>query len=342
MAAKSSCCPSPPIRNLRYSLLRGRPPSNQTSDPTVSRPCVVGDVDADEAPRHPLQARGRGPARRPDPRPVPRSRTTRCAGSRAGAARSAPPASSQRCSDAALGQRPVGARLQLGQQVQLGRRERQHHPQRPRLGREVVAHQERIRGSRRPPRPRRSRGSGAPGPRTFPSRTRSRTPTASSPSRAKPITSASPLPTISTAEGSSSFSSQRSVSRCSLARSKSSRSAAAAISSRTRSRTSCGPALQEGEHLLDHRPVVVLGLPADAGGLAATDVVVEAGPLAALPRDVVGAAAHGVDPAHDRQRAPQLRHVGEGAEVPGARSCRGGGSPARAGMALPIVTAMDG
>ena len=35
-------------------------------------------------------------------------------------------------------------RFQLGQQVELRRRERQHHPQRPRLGRHVVAHQERV------------------------------------------------------------------------------------------------------------------------------------------------------------------------------------------------------
>ena len=38
IAAKSSCWPSPWILNFRYSAFFGRPASNQTSDPTVSRP----------------------------------------------------------------------------------------------------------------------------------------------------------------------------------------------------------------------------------------------------------------------------------------------------------------
>ena len=38
IAAKSSCWPSPLILNFRYSLFFGRPASNHTSEPTVSRP----------------------------------------------------------------------------------------------------------------------------------------------------------------------------------------------------------------------------------------------------------------------------------------------------------------
>ena len=78
-----------------------------------------------------------------------------------------------------------------------------------------------------------------------------------------------------------------------------------------------GPSLEEGEHLVDHGPVVGLGLPADAGRLAAADVIVEAGPLAPLTGEVVAAAADGVDAAHDGQRAAQLGHIGERAEVAG-------------------------
>ena len=76
-----------------------------------------------------------------------------------------------------------------------------------------------------------------------------------------------------------------------------------------------GPSLQEREHLLDHSTVILLGLPSDAWRLAPPDVIVQAGPLAPLPGQVVAAAAHGVDPPHDRQSATQLGHIGEWTEV---------------------------
>ena len=81
-----------------------------------------------------------------------------------------------------------------------------------------------------------------------------------------------------------------------------------------------GSSLEEVEHILHHAPVVALGLPSDAGCKAPADVVVETGPLAGFPRDVVGAAPHGVEPADDRQGSTELRHVGIGPEIPGPRN----------------------
>ena len=77
-------------------------------------------------------------------------------------------------------------------------------------------------------------------------------------------------------------------------------------------------ALEEGEYVVHHTPVVVLALPPDARRTAPADVVVEAGTLPPLPREIVGAAAHGVEPADDGERFPELRDVGVRPEVPGA------------------------
>ena len=76
-----------------------------------------------------------------------------------------------------------------------------------------------------------------------------------------------------------------------------------------------GPSLEEAHHVLDHAPVVFLALPADARSPAATDVVVQTRPLTPLDRDVVRAAPDRVQAADDRERAPELAHVGVGAVV---------------------------
>ena len=314
MAAKSSCCPSPPIRNLRYSLLRGPPAlePHQRAHRVAAR--IVGDVHAHQAPRHPLQAQ------------VAAQRIDRVLRPLLGLEGLDPQALQQvtrvllrqhhpAVHDAALRQRPVGGRFQFGQQVELRRRERQHHRASPaprRAGSTAPGTRSGSSASSTPSTFSRNRCSR---PTTLPSRTRSSTATASSPSRANPITSASPLPRISTADVSSSFSSQRSASRCSLG--------ALEVLPLRRDRhllphpepDVLRPALQELEHLVDHPAIVFLGLPADARRLASADVVVEAGPVPPLARNVVGTAAHRVDAAHDRQRPAQLGDVRERAEV---------------------------
>ncbi len=80
-----------------------------------------------------------------------------------------------------------------------------------------------------------------------------------------------------------------------------------------------GAPVEEVHHVLDHPPVVLHALPAHARREAAADVVVQARPLAPLGGQVVGAAPDRVQPADDRERAPQLADVGVGAVVPGAR-----------------------
>ncbi len=58
-------------------------------------------------------------------------------------------------------------------------------------------------------------------------------------------------------------------------------------------------------------------MPAHARGATPPDVVVEAGTLPALFRQLVLAAPNGVEPANDGQRAPKLCHIGVGTEIAG-------------------------
>ncbi len=79
-----------------------------------------------------------------------------------------------------------------------------------------------------------------------------------------------------------------------------------------------GAPFQHEQHLLDHRPVLRLSLIADAGGLAPPDVVVEAGPVGCLPRQIVVTGAHGVELLDGPQSTAHRAHVGVRSEVPGA------------------------
>ena len=127
-------------------------------------PLVVGDVHADQAPRHRAQPQVAARARRPDPRRAPRSRTTRCGGSRAGAGRCCRPAraSGARCPAAGTVQSASGSSSRSASQS--SRRERDHHPPRP-APRPARSSAPGTRSApRRPPPPRAPREIGAPGP----------------------------------------------------------------------------------------------------------------------------------------------------------------------------------
>jgi hypothetical protein len=76
--------------------------------------------------------------------------------------------------------------------------------------------------------------------------------------------------------------------------------------------------VEEEKNLLDHRPIVLLALRENAGGLAALDEVVEARTLGHLARHVVIARAHREDPLHNIQRAPHRADVGIRPEIPRA------------------------
>jgi len=76
-----------------------------------------------------------------------------------------------------------------------------------------------------------------------------------------------------------------------------------------------GAPVEERDDLVDHRAVVGLRLEPDAGGLAAADVVVEAGALRHLARHVVLAGPDREDPLHDVERAAHRRDVGVRPEV---------------------------
>ncbi len=135
--------PQPADPELAILALLRAPRLEPDQRPHGVAPLVVARCRRRPGSAAPRSARGRGPARRPDLRPVLRSRRTRSAGSRAGAARSARPAraSDARCRAAASPSRcPVAARPAVSSSR---RRERQHHPPRPRLGRHVVPDQER-------------------------------------------------------------------------------------------------------------------------------------------------------------------------------------------------------
>ena len=163
IAAKSSCWPTPWILNLRYSPFFGRPASNQTSEPTVSRPWLWRDVDADEAARHGAQAevaaegvdRILGPLlglERLDPQALEQVARV-LVGQLEPAVRGAP-----------LRHGPVGVGQQLAERVPVGGREREHHPARPGLDRARSSAPGTRSAPRRPAPPRRPRGTGAPGP----------------------------------------------------------------------------------------------------------------------------------------------------------------------------------
>src|SRR3989441_329137 len=74
------------------------------------------------------------------------------------------------------------------------------------------------------------------------------------------------------------------------------------------------------EHIIDHAPVILDALIANARRFAALDMKVETGPVRRLFRQIPGAGPYREDPADDLQRLAQRRDVGVGTKVAGARN----------------------
>ena len=183
IAAKSSCCPGPLILNFRYSLLLR--PSGLEPDQRADRvaPLVVRDVDANEAAGNDAQAE------------VASQGVDRVLGPLLGFERFDPEALEQ-VAGVLVGQlQPARAVPRCGtghsvpghqfaQRVPSVRRKRDNQPACPAFRRDVVPDRKALSTARRPASsstPSRNRCSR---PTTRPPRTRIRTPTASSPSRA--------------------------------------------------------------------------------------------------------------------------------------------------------------